>query len=189
MDGPETIERIVLVGFMASGKTTVGRALARRLGWDFVDFDEVIVRRTGMPVAEIFRSQGESAFREMEARLTDEFGGAERAVLAPGGGWITHPELLDAVGPGTLVVWLRISPEEAVRRAMGDAVHRPLLAGPDPLAKARLLLAEREPLYFLADVAVETDGRAVDDIAYEIAERVRALSDPNAAECWPHETE
>lgn len=189
MEEAEAVERIVLVGFMAAGKTTVGRVLARRLGWDFIDFDEVIERRTGMTVAEIFRSRGEAAFREMEARLTDEFGGARGVVLAPGGGWITHPELLDAVGPGTLVVWLRISPEEAVRRAMADAVHRPLLAGADPLGKARLLLSEREPLYFLADASVETDGREAEDIAYEIAERVRSLSDPNAADGWPHESE
>jgi len=189
MEQPEAVERVVLVGFMAAGKTTVGRELARRLGWDFVDFDEVIERRVGMTVSEIFRSQGQAAFREMEARLTDEFGSARAAVLAPGGGWITHPALLDAVAPGTLVVWLRISPEEAVRRAMADAVHRPLLAGADPLGKARLLLSEREPLYFLADASIDTDGRGVEDIAYEIAERVRALSDLNAADRWPPETQ
>lgn len=189
MAAPEAVQRIVLVGFMAAGKTTVGRHLAWRLGWEFVDFDELIESRTGRTIPEIFRVQGEAAFRAMEARLTDEFGGATRVVLSPGGGWITHPELLDSLGPGTLVVWLRISPDEAVRRAMADAVHRPLLAGPDPLHKARRLLAERESLYYLADLVVDVDARAVEDIAREIAERARAFSDLNAADYWPHETE
>lgn len=181
MPAAEPIERVVLVGFMAAGKSTVGRALAERLGWPFVDFDDVIEARTGASIPEIFRTQGEAAFRAMEARLTDEFGCARQVVLAPGGGWITQPDLLDGLCPGSFVVWLRISPEEAVRRAMRDVVHRPLLAGSDPLAKARLLLDEREPLYYLADAAVDVDGRAVDDIVWEIAERIR-MSDSRADE-------
>ena len=189
MEPPEAVERVVLVGFMAAGKSTVGPLLARRLGWEFVDFDEVIQARTGLPISEIFRLQGELAFRAMEARLTDEFGCVRGIVLAPGGGWITNPELLDGLCPGTLVVWLRVSPEEAVARALADDVHRPLLVGPDPLEKARLLLREREPLYYLADAVVDVDARAADDIAFEIAERIRLRSDLNAAESRPHETE
>ncbi len=185
----EPVERVVLVGFMAAGKSTVGPLLARRLGWEFVDFDEVIEARTGLPISEIFRVQGEGAFRAMEARLTDEFGCARGVVLAPGGGWITNPALLDGLCAGSLVVWLRVSPEEAVARALADDVHRPLLAGADPLEKARLLLREREPLYFLADAAVDVDGRDADDIAFEIAERIRIRPDLNAAGPRPHETE
>ncbi len=188
MERAEAVERVVLVGFMAAGKSTVGPLLARRLGWEFVDFDEVIEARTGRPIREIFRVQGEAAFRAMEARLTDEFGCARGVVLAPGGGWITNPALLDGLCPGSLVVWLRISPEEAVARALADHVHRPLLAGPDPLAKARLLLAEREPLYTLADVVVNVDGREADEIAFEIAGRIRIGPDLNAAERRPYET-
>jgi shikimate kinase len=180
--GPaDAVERIVLVGFMAAGKTTVGRRLAARLGWGFVDFDEVIEARTGLTVPEIFRTQGEAAFRALEAQLTDEFGCAPGLVLAPGGGWITRPRLLDALGPGSLVVWLRVSAEEAVRRALADDVHRPLLAGPDPLGKARLLLDEREPLYYLADAVVDVDGHGVDDVVGQIAGRTRVLPDLNAA--------
>ncbi len=189
MGTAESIQRVVLVGFMAAGKSTVGPRLARRLGWQFVDFDEVIEARTGLAISEIFRVQGETQFRAMEARLTDEFGCARDVVLAPGGGWITNPELLDRLCPGTLVVWLRVSAEEAVARALADEVHRPLLAGADPLEKARLLLHEREPLYYLADAVVDVDGRAVDDIAFDIAERIRLRSDLNAARSWPHETE
>lgn len=189
MEPAEAVERVVLVGFMAAGKSTVGPLLAGRLGWQYVDFDDVIEARTGLPISEIFRVQGEAAFRAMEARLTDEFGCARGVVLAPGGGWITNPALLDGLCAGSLVVWLRVSPEEAVARALADDVHRPLLAGPDPLARARLLLAEREPLYYLADVVVDVDGREAADIAFEIAERIRILSDLNAAGSRPHETE
>ncbi len=185
----ETVERVVLVGFMAAGKSTVGPLLARRLGWEFVDFDDVIEARTGLPISEIFRKQGVGAFRAMEARLTDEFGCARGVVLAPGGGWITNPALLDGLCAGSLVVWLRVTPEEAVTRALADEVHRPLLAGPDPLAKARLRLAEREPLYYLADMVVDVDARGADDIAYEIAERIRIRSDLNPAGPGPYETE
>ena len=110
-------------------------------------------------------------------------------VLAPGGGWITQPRLLDALGPGSLVVWLRVSAQEAVRRALADDVHRPLLAGPDPLGKARLLLDEREPLYYLADAVVDVDGREVDDVVEQITGRTRVLPDLNAAGPWPDGTE
>ena len=185
----EAVERVVLVGFMAAGKTSVGRRLAEALGWDFVDFDDIIEARTGASIPEIFRTQGEAAFRAMEARLTDEFGQAHRVVLAPGGGWVTQPDLMDRLGEGSLVVWLRISPEEAVRRALADSVHRPLLAGPEPLARARLLLAEREPFYYLADSAVDVDGRGIEEIAREIAARVRLLQDKKPATAWPDDSE
>ncbi|MBX6362821.1 MAG: shikimate kinase [Gemmatimonadetes bacterium] len=165
--------RVVLVGFMAAGKSTVGRILADRLGWDFVDFDEEIERRTGMTVPDIFLRRGERYFRDREAALTAELAHREGVVLAPGGGWITQPELLESLGPDSLVVWLRLTPEEAVRRALGDAVKRPLLAGPDPLGRAEFLMAEREPLYRLADVAVDVVGKPPDEVAWEIAQMVR----------------
>lgn len=165
--------RIVLVGFMAAGKSTIGRRLARLLVWDFVDFDREIERRTGRSIPEIFRHEGAAAFRALEAELTEELADLERVVLAPGGGWITQPELLERLGPGSMVVWLRISPEEAVRRAGRDAEHRPLLAGPDPLARARALIREREPLYEMADLVVDVDRRPPDQVALEIVELVR----------------
>ncbi|HEX7052122.1 MAG TPA: shikimate kinase [Longimicrobiales bacterium] len=171
--GPEAdgVTRLILVGFMAAGKSTVGRRLADLLGWVFIDFDEEIERRTGISIPEIFRLRGEPAFRALEAELTEEVAGIEHAVLAPGGGWITQPELLDAFGPETLVVWLRISPAEAVRRASRTLSHRPLLASaPDPIAAARTLIREREPLYRLADVVVDVDGRDPEELAEEIAE-------------------
>ncbi len=166
---------------MASGKSTVGQRLAERLGWDFLDFDEEIERRTGLAIPDIFRRMGEPAFRALEAELTAECGDLDHIVLAPGGGWITQPELLELLAPGTLLVWLRVSPEEAVRRAMRARTHRPLLAGPDPLARARLLLSEREPLYRQADVAVDVDDRDPDEVAAEIAGIARRYGARNPA--------
>lgn len=173
MEAPDHVGRVVLVGFMAAGKTTVGRRLAELLGWEFVDFDHLIEERTGRAIPDIFADAGEPRFRELEAELTTEYGCASQVVLSPGGGWITQPELLERLCPDSLLVWLRLSPEEAVRRAMRDDTHRPLLAGPDPLAKARLLMAEREPLYRLADVIVPVDDRDAEQIAWEIAGMVR----------------
>lgn len=166
-----TIRRVLLIGFMASGKTTVGRLLAERLGWRFYDVDEEIVRRSGQTVPEIFREHGETVFRALEARLAAEIRSADNAVIAPGGGWVTTPGALDGLPEGTFVVWLRVSAEEAVRR-VGGGGDRPLLAGPDPLDRARTLLAERESLYRRADLVLDVDDRTVAGIVEEIAARI-----------------
>ena len=165
------ILRVLLIGFMASGKTTVGRQLAERLGWRFFDVDEEIVRRSGQTVPEIFREHGEAVFRALEARLAAEVRSTERAVIAPGGGWVTTPGALDGLPEGTFVVWLRVSAEEAVRR-VGETADRPLLAGADPLDRARTLLAERESLYRRADLVLDVDDRSPADIVDEIAARI-----------------
>ncbi|HWV56136.1 MAG TPA: shikimate kinase [Longimicrobiales bacterium] len=167
-------ERVLLIGFMAAGKTTVGKRLAALLGWTFLDFDEEIERRIGVPVAEIFRRYGEPYFRELEAALTLEVHRLKGMVLAPGGGWITQPGLLDIVRDGTYVVWLRISPEEALKRARRTISRRPLLAGPDPLGRARALIAQREPLYqAAADLVIDVNGRRSTGVAREIYRRMQ----------------
>ncbi|HEX2187255.1 MAG TPA: shikimate kinase [Longimicrobiaceae bacterium] len=155
---PGAVDRVVLVGFMCSGKTTVAAELARRLGWEHLDLDRVIEAREGRTVREIFREEGEARFRELEAEATAEVAARRGVVLAPGGGWITNPALLERLGPGTLAVWLRVSPETVVERAGPVREARPLLDVPDPFGAVRRLLAEREPLYRLAGFAVSTDA-------------------------------
>lgn len=167
------VERIVLVGMMCSGKSAVGAALAQRLGWAHADLDREIERAAGRSVREIFAAEGEAGFRAMEAQATRRMAGRARVVLSPGGGWITNPALLDSLGPGTLCVWLRVSPEEAVRRSAMAPGERPLLAGPDPLGAVRRLLEEREGAYARAHLALATDGRSVDDAAREIHSSIR----------------
>ena len=114
---------------MCSGKTAVGAALAERLGWEHVDLDREIERAAGQAVRDIFAADGEAAFRAMEVEATRRVATRTRVVLSPGGGWITNPALLDLLGPGTLAVWLQVSPEEAVRRSAAAPGERPLLAG------------------------------------------------------------
>jgi shikimate kinase len=164
------IDRIVLVGFMCSGKSTVGPLLAGRLGWDFIDFDESIERDANQSIAEIFRIHGESHFRDLEADLTERLDGVRCAVLAPGGGWVSQPELVELLRPGSLIVWLRVRPETVLARNRGQPdVLRPLLAVDRPLETVRSILAERTPLYRRADRVVDTDDREPAAIADRIA--------------------
>lgn len=167
------VERVVLLGYMCSGKSTVGAALARRLEWSYLDFDVEIERRGGATVQEIIAAAGEEHFRELEAALTAEAAQAERLVLAPGGGWITRPEFLTALGPGTLAVWLQVSPGETVRRLRADTIDRPFRDHPDPAAMIAQMLAERIPLYERADLNVPADARSPESIAFEIEMLVR----------------
>lgn len=165
-------QRIVLLGFMASGKTVVGRALARRLGWKHVDLDKQIEKHTGKLVAEIFADDGEAAFRALEAELTPRFTSGQGIVLSPGGGWVTNSDLFERLPAGTLTAWLKVSPAEVLRRLARSrrGPIRPLLSGSDdPAARALSLLAEREPLYRRAAVTIETDARSVDSIVGELA--------------------
>ena len=149
---------------MGSGKSTVGRALAGALGWRFRDFDEAIVRETGSSVADIFRSRGERYFREVEARVAARLLQERRVVLAAGGGWAAVPGRLDACPPGTETLWLRVSIDEALARVAAEPGRRPLLAGADPREDAARLLAEREPFYRRARLAVDTDGRSIEHV-------------------------
>lgn len=172
---PTGVERVVLWGFMASGKSTVGEALARSLGWELVDLDREIERREGRTIAEIFAAEGEAAFRRVEVEVTREQIGRSRVVVSCGGGWVTNPESASLVPPRSLTVWLRVSPERVLERVRGDGDGpvRPLLAGDDPAVTVRRLLAAREPLYSRADLVVDTDGVGVGDIARQIETRVR----------------
>lgn len=158
---------------MAAGKSTVGAALARRLGWDFVDFDRRIRDRTGRTPGQLIRERGEASFRELEAAVTDELAGATRVVLAPGGGWVTRLDLADRLGEGVVLVWLRISADEALRRAEADPVDRPLLGPPEGRRERVLeLLGRREPLYARADIVVTVDERDPDAVVDEILRRL-----------------
>lgn len=168
MKDSSVIRRILLVGFMGSGKTLVGQALSRRLGWEFRDFDQEIRTRVGLPIPEIFRQHGEAWFREMEVELGSRLLREEGVVLASGGGWASREGWLEELPSGTLSVWLKVSAEEAVRRVREEGPTRPLLAVPDPLAEARKLLAAREMRYREADLAVESEGAGPEILARQI---------------------
>ena len=169
------VERVILWGFMACGKTAAGAELARRLGWEHVDLDQEIERREGRTIADIFRDQGEPAFRRLEVETTRGIIERERVVFSCGGGWVTSPDALRLVPPRSLTVWLQVSPEVAVSRVRADVdgAVRPMLQRPDPEAAARALLEAREPLYRQADITIPTDGREVDAVVSDIEARLR----------------
>lgn len=176
MTGPPTAaprirpgsRRIVLVGFMGSGKSSVGPLLARALDWDFADVDACVEAEEGRSVARIFAESGEPRFREAEERVAAGFLARDGVVLAVGGGWGAAPGRLRSLPEGTTSVWLRVSAEEAVRRCGIEGGARPLLHVPDPLEAARELLRRRDPQYAEAHLRVDTEGRTVEDVAQQI---------------------
>lgn len=166
------VERVVLVGFLGSGKSSVGRALALRLDWDFFDFDAEIREREGKPLSAVADKEGADYLRHAERLLTDEVAGRDRLVIAPGGAWITQPELLEALGPSTLAVWLKVSPSEAFERIQGSEDH-PWAGESDALDRIGDLMRSRESLFRLADLSVPTNWRSPEAIAFEIEQIVR----------------
>jgi shikimate kinase len=137
---------LFLIGMPGSGKSTVGRALARDAAWPFVDLDREIEARSGVPVATIFELEGESGFRKREAQLLDEFSRKQGVVLATGGGAVLAPENRERLRSRGLVVYLRSTIDELARRTANDR-SRPLLQGLDLRARLEQLLRERQALY------------------------------------------
>lgn len=129
-----------------SGKSTVGRQLARHLGLRFVDSDIEIEARLGVPIREWFARHGEEGFRDVEQDVIDEVTTRADTVIATGGGSVLRPSNRDALHARTHVFYLRTSPDELFRRLRHD-VHRPLLQVEDPMARLRELFRERDPLY------------------------------------------
>jgi len=163
---------LFLIGFMASGKTTIGRLLAERLEWAFVDLDKLIEDGAAQTVADIFAAEGEAGFRQRETEALREVAKRRKAVVATGGGAPCREENIEAMLAAGRVFWLDVSPEEAVRRA-GKASGRPLLDGAaDPVAAARALLDARRPYYGRAHAGVET----VDQTPREIVDDLLRLS-------------
>ena len=158
---------ITLTGFMGSGKTTVGRVLADALGCLFLDLDDLIVKKAGKTIPEIFAQDGEPAFRQLEARLlrqTVEKYAESTVVLALGGGAVTTPASATLLHEKTVCIYLRATLETLQQRLSGETAGRPLA---DDAMAGRL--AAREPLYEeTAHVIIDTDGLAPDEVADEI---------------------
>lgn len=162
--------RIVIVGFMGAGKSTVGSLLAAAVGWDFIDLDDEVARREGMPVHEIIRDRGIAGFRRVESELGREVLRKRCAVISVGGGWPAEPGHMDMLEGGTVSVWLRVGTETALKRiAESDAV-RPLLQVPDPMGTAESLLQERSPHYSRGDIVVDAEDGSPDGVVRRILE-------------------
>jgi shikimate kinase len=160
---------LVLIGFMGAGKTTVGRLLAAKLGLPFTDSDQVIEARAGKPIRQVFSSDGEAAFRQLEHDVIAGLLAGPDGVLAVGGGAPLHPGTADLLGrTAAEVVYLRVSYAEAMRRVGGDR-GRPMLARPG----VERLLAERDPGYAaVATLTVETGRRGPEEIALDVLARL-----------------
>lgn len=152
-------ERVLLIGMMGAGKTTVGKALAAELGWRYLDSDEQVQQHTGKTVPEIFAEQGEPAFRAEERRALEEAAGSDdHLVVSVAGGAVLDPHNRAVIKAAGFVVWLRATVETLAKR-VGDGDGRPLL-GDDPEEALRRLYPQRRPLYEeLADLVVDVDDR------------------------------
>jgi shikimate kinase len=168
--------RIVLTGFMGSGKTTVGPLVARQLGWKFVDVDDVIEEETGVTIAEIFARHGEPAFREREHATIARLATADGLVLALGGGAIERAETRDLLltAPATLLIHLEVELATTLARCSGTENTRPVLADQTNLASR---YQRRLPLYRTAHVSIPVDTLTPDQVADAIL-RAAGLS-PN----------
>jgi shikimate kinase len=161
---------IILVGLPGAGKSTVGTGLAESLKRTFLDFDREIERREGRSITEMFAEKGEHYFRGLEKALTEELALLGNMVLAPGGGWITIPEVVALVRPPARLIYLKVRPETAIKRLGPERATRPLLSRPDPLGELRRLLEQRKPLYEQADATIDTELLKPQQVIQKVAE-------------------
>ena len=168
-----TKRNIIVTGFMATGKSSVGRALAARLGYAFVDLDTLIEGEAGMPISQIFATQGEDRFRSMESRMVEQAARRDACVIATGGGAILNPRNLEALKRSGVVIALTAKPETILER-LGTGEDRPMLWGGETPERIRFLLAERAPVYAKADLCVDTTERSIPQVVDHILGALRA---------------
>ena len=178
---------LILVGFMASGKTSVGRRVARRLGYRFLDTDHFIESQLGCSIAELFASKGEAHFRALESRLARRLSALTNTVVATGGGLPVTPGNFEALRAAGVIVFLNADVDEIIQRLQRDT-RRPKVQGGDLRDKVLKLHGERFPVYSKADVIVDTKGKSVNFVAGDVirlsaeAMRVRAAAQQSLAQ-------
>jgi shikimate kinase len=172
MDAGREIRNLSLIGFMGTGKSTVGRAIAAALRFTFLDTDDVIEARAGASISEIFKQHGEPVFRDWEKRILKEIEKRSRTVISTGGGMPAGEGNLASLKSHSLVVCLWASPEKIYSRVKSQT-HRPLLQDPNPLEKIQHLLAARGPYYKQADVLLNTEFRSLREVSQQIIHHFR----------------
>jgi shikimate kinase len=158
---------LYLVGFMGTGKTTIGRVVAQRLGFALLDSDYEIERQEGKTIAEIFAGPGEAAFRMLERQYVESGHPATHTVVSCGGGLVVQPGMLALLQTRGVVICLHASIETILART-GRHQHRPLLNVEDPDVRVRTLYAEREPIYKRAGTVILTDSRPQNEIVAHV---------------------
>jgi shikimate kinase len=176
---------IILIGYRATGKTTLARLLAEKLGWQWIDADVEIERRSGKSIARIFSEDGEPVFRDLEAQVIADLCGRDQWVVAAGGGAPLRPESRQAMRASGRVVWLTARPETIHARMSGDATtvgRRPSLTDRGAMEEILHLLHKREPVYReAAHHQVDTEGKWPEDLACEILETLHPAIAPGGA--------
>lgn len=178
--------RIVLTGFSGTGKSAVAPLVAHRLGWEVLDTDHLVEERTGRPIPDIFRDEGEERFRQLETEALREACWREDAVVSAGGGAVLRRENRARMADGGFIVCLEARPETILRRLQAgqaaEPLDRPLLTSADPLARIRGLKAARQQVYALCDWTVHTDGLTADEVADEVVRAYKLLAAPVLAD-------
>ena len=165
--GQEQLNNIILVGFMGTGKSTVGAMLAQELGWEVVDVDAEIVKSEGRAISDIFETEGEAAFRAIETTMLEKLLADKRKLLiATGGGAVLAERNRELMMQHGLVVALLATAEQIVERVKHDT-GRPLLQG-DVTERVKLLMEQRKHAYDFAPVAIDTTAKSAADVAAEI---------------------
>jgi len=160
---------IVLIGMRGSGKTTIGKLLAKRLGKQFIEMDELIVQRLGQSIPEIVNRYGWQKFRDVEEEITREVAGLDNVVNATGGGVVTREENVRELKKKGKLVWLKANTNTLLRR-IGNGQSRPSLTGKSQREDMEAVLADRSPIYQrVADFIVDTEGKMPEEIAGAIA--------------------
>lgn len=165
------VKNIILTGFMGSGKTEVGKRLAKRLGYTFIDTDLLIEEKTGKSISEIFSRDGEPFFRATETLVLEELSGVKEHVISTGGGIVTRKENILHLKKIGLIIWLKASPETIFNRVSTET-HRPLLKVDNPLEQIISLMSEREQSYSSADLTIDTDRLEINEIVDIIMKQV-----------------
>lgn len=161
-------KNIILVGFMGSGKSSVGRELARYIGYDFVDTDEMIEKQTGMSIRDLFERNGEPYFRRIEKGIIRGLADIQSSVIATGGGAIVDTDNLESLKKTGIMICLKATPDAIMKRTEGN-LERPLLVNKDKLGEIKRLLEIREPYYKKADISIDTTKMNIPQIVSEIA--------------------
>ncbi|KPK38775.1 MAG: shikimate kinase [Omnitrophica WOR_2 bacterium SM23_29] len=161
------MKNIILVGFMGTGKTAVGKALAKRTRMKFVDMDDIIEKREGMKISDIFEKKGQPYFRDVEKEVTKDISKQLNLVIAAGGGVVIDEENVKNLKSNGIMICLTASPDKILERTKGY-LHRPLLNVPEPSKRVSELLAKRAQYYARADHQIDTTNLNIDEIVQKI---------------------
>jgi shikimate kinase len=168
---------IILCGFMATGKSSVGKILAKMTGYEFLDMDAVIEEEAGVSIPHIFATQGEPAFRALESRMVERLADSKGWVIATGGGTIVNPVNLEKLKSCGVVITLTADIPKILQRA-GSGQDRPMLQAEDRIERITSLLQQRASAYAQADIVMDTSSLTIEEVAQQLKNRLKEIGFP-----------